>query len=184
MIRKLHIGGQIRVAGWEVLDINPGPAVDHVADARILSLFADDTFATVYASHVLEHFDYRDELAATLAEWCRVLEPGGTIYVSVPDLDVLARLFIDRQWLTPQERFLVMQMIFGAHSDAFDYHQVGFNDQMLGSFLRLAGFTDMQRVARFDLFEDSSRLMFKGVPVSLNMSARKPARPPADSARS
>lgn len=177
VVRKLHIGGQVRAAGWEVLDVNPGPAVDHVADARNLSIFADDTFAVVYASHVVEHFDYKDELAATLTEWHRVMEPGGLIYISVPDLDVLARLFIDRQSLSPQERFLVMQMIFGAHSDKFDYHLVGLNDQFLGSFLRLAGFTDMKRVARFDLFDDSSRLTLNGVPISLNMVARKPERP-------
>ena len=38
MSRKLHIGGQVKAAGWEVLDANPGPIVDHVADARDLSL--------------------------------------------------------------------------------------------------------------------------------------------------
>lgn len=176
MVRKLHIGGQVRAAGWEVLDVTPSPAVDHVADARNLSIFGNDTFAAVYASHVVEHFDYKDELAATLTEWCRVMEPGGTLYISVPDLDVLARLFLDRQKLSPQERFFVMQMIFGGHADKFDYHLVGLNDQFLGSFLRLAGFTDMKRVARFDFFNDSSGLALNGVPISLNMIARKPER--------
>src|ERR1700677_4234075 len=35
---KLHIGGQVKAAGWEVLDANPGPIVDHVANARDLSV--------------------------------------------------------------------------------------------------------------------------------------------------
>jgi protein O-GlcNAc transferase len=48
MSRKLHIGGQIKAAGWEVLDANPGPIVDHVANARDLSVFPDHTFERIY----------------------------------------------------------------------------------------------------------------------------------------
>src|ERR1700761_9647650 len=103
--RKLHIGGQVRKEGWEILDINPGPSVDHVSDAGNLGLFPNDTFAEVYASHVLEHFDYTGSLMAALKEWIRVMVPGGKLYVSVPDLDVLARLFLDRESLSYQDRF-------------------------------------------------------------------------------
>jgi len=60
-----------------VLDANPGPFVDHVGDAGDLSRFETGTFAAVYASHVLEHFDYKDGLVAALREWNRVLAPGG-----------------------------------------------------------------------------------------------------------
>ena len=111
MGRKLHIGGQVRAAGWEVLDANAGPHVDHVADARNLERFDDDAFEEIYASHVVEHLDYKDELVTTLMGWRRVLAPGGTLSVSVPDLDVLAGLFLEPS-LTLHERFTVMRMIF------------------------------------------------------------------------
>ncbi|MBC8132747.1 MAG: methyltransferase domain-containing protein, partial [Deltaproteobacteria bacterium] len=124
-MRKLHIGGQVRSDGWEVLDANPGPCVDHVADARDLSQFADGTFDVIYASHVVEHLDYKDELVATLQQWRRVLVPGGTLYVSVPDFERLASLFLLKGELDIQERFHVMRMIFGGHMDRWDYHQVG-----------------------------------------------------------
>jgi predicted SAM-dependent methyltransferase len=62
MSRKLHIGGQVKAAGWEVFDANPGPIVDHVANARDLSVFPDHTFERIYASHVVEHFDYNGEM--------------------------------------------------------------------------------------------------------------------------
>ena len=65
--RRLHIGGQIRTPGWEVLDANPGQCVDHVANASDLRGFADNSFEQIYASHVVEHFDYRDQLVETLA---------------------------------------------------------------------------------------------------------------------
>ena len=49
--RKLHIGGKLSAAGWEILNVFDGPNVDHVGDAVDLSRFDDATFAEVYASH-------------------------------------------------------------------------------------------------------------------------------------
>jgi len=171
--RRLHIGGQVRTAGWEVLDANPGPCVDHVCNAGDLSAFADDSFEQLYASHVLEHFDYQGQLLETLTEWCRVLEPDGTLCVSVPDLDVLARLFLDRTQLSGQDRFLVMRMIFGGHIDKHDYHLVGLNEEFLTSYLHTAGFVGIHRVSEFGLFDDTSGMKLKTVPISLNMIAMK-----------
>jgi predicted SAM-dependent methyltransferase len=175
MGRKLHIGGHVRMAGWEVLDANAGPHVDHVADARDLRRFADDTFEEIYASHVVEHLDYKDELVTTLSGWRRVLVPGGTLSVSVPDLDVLARLFLEPS-LSLHERFTVMRMIFGGHVDRFDYHLVGLNEEFISGFLRAAGFVDARRVAAFDLFDDASNLEMRGTRISVNIVARKAAR--------
>ena len=77
--RRLHIGGKQKRDGWEILDVNPGPLVDHLGNAIDLSQFADGTFAEIYASHVLEHFDYKEALVAALREWNRVLAPGGVL---------------------------------------------------------------------------------------------------------
>jgi len=172
-LRKLHIGGQVRAEGWEVIDANPGPVVDHRGDAGDLSRFGDGTFEALYASHVLEHFDYKDALPAALREWHRVLAPGGTLYVSVPDLAVLSSLFVLRDQLTMQDRFLVMRMMFGGHIDAHDYHQVGLDVEFLATFLGEAGFVNLRRVKSFGLFEDTSNMLFKGFPISLNVVAEK-----------
>jgi predicted SAM-dependent methyltransferase len=183
MARKLHIGGQVAAPGWEVLDINPGPCVDHVCDARNLDGFGHGTFAYIYASHVVEHFDYQAELVATLTGWNRVLAPGGTLCVSVPDLEVLARLLLNRQLLSAPDRFLVMRMIFGGHIDKHDYHLVGLTEEFLTEYLSASGFIGMRRVAGFGLFNDTSTLAIHGVPISLNMIAGKPAgATPAESA--
>jgi predicted SAM-dependent methyltransferase len=173
--RRLHIGGVERVEGWEVLNAVPGPAVDHVGSAADLGRFADGTFTALYSSHVLEHLDFKDELLAGLKEWHRVLAPGGELYVSVPDLAVLARLFV-ADGLALEHRFAVVKMMFGGHYDAHDYHQVGFDFEILAYFLREAGFADIERVADFGLFDDTSRFVFAGVPISLNVTARRPGR--------
>jgi predicted SAM-dependent methyltransferase len=173
MPRKLHIGGHVRTPGWEVLDANPGPYVDHIGNASDLRIFDDNSFEQIYASHVVEHFDYKDQLIETLKEWHRVLMPSGTLYVSVPDLDTLARLFLDRSLLSVQDRFLVMRMIFGGHIDKYDYHLVGLNEEFLSSYFLAGGFTTMRRVQEFGLFHDTSSLKLKNVPISLNMIAVK-----------
>jgi predicted SAM-dependent methyltransferase len=173
-LRKLHVGGKQRVPGWEILNAIPAPEVDHVGDARDLSRFDDATFATIYASHVLEHLDYKDELARALREWHRVLVPGGCVMISVPDLDVLSRLIVNRESCTLEERFLLMRMMFGGHVDAYDHHQIGFNDEFLAWFLGATGFQGMRRVAHLGVFADTSEETFRGVPISINMIAEKP----------
>lgn len=171
--RQLHVGGKIRVPEWEVLNAVPAPEVDHIGDARDLSAFADGTFTTIYASHVVEHLDYKDELAQTLREWLRVLVPGGKVMISVPDMDILGRLITEKKAHAVEERFLLMRMIFGGHFDAYDYHQVGFNEDFLTWFLKTCGFVNARRVPTLDVFDDTSNTRFKDVPISLNMIAEK-----------
>lgn len=175
MIRRLHIGGQVPAEGWEVLNVNDAPYVDHVGNARDLSRFESDCFQQVYASHVLEHFDYKDEVVAVLKEWHRALAPGGNLYISVPDMDILAELFLAKDRLPAPDYYSVMRMMFGGHIDKYDYHLVGLNQEFLAIFLHEAGFVDIGRVDEFGLFEDESSHKFAGVPISLNVIAEKPA---------
>jgi len=161
------------LSGWEVIDANPGPCVDHVGDAADLTRFETSTFSEIYASHVLEHFDFKDELLAVLTEWHRVLVPGGMLHVSVPDMDTLARLFLERQRFSREDRFMIMMMIFGGHVDKYDYHVVGLNEEFLSRFLSAAGFVQAARVPDFGICDDTSKLRFKDTPISLNMTALK-----------
>jgi len=151
----------------------PGPHVDHLGNAGDLACFEPATFTEIYASHVLEHFDYKDALQAALIEWNRVLEPGGRLWVSVPDMDILCRLFLSKGKLSLEDRYFVMRMIFGGHVDEYDYHQVGLNEEILGHYLAGAGFTHIQRVDSFGLFDDTSDMKFHGVGISVNLIAEK-----------
>jgi protein O-GlcNAc transferase len=173
-LRRLHIGGKVRTDGWEVLNVIPAPEVDHLGNAKDLSMFADGTFDVIYSSHVLEHFDYQDELHNTLVEWSRVIKPGGLLQVCVPDLEVLAKLTLNKELATNQ-RFMVMRMMFGGHINAYDYHQVGLTEEFLRDFLTQAGFEHIERVSPFGLFHDNSNYIYAGELISLNMQARKPA---------
>lgn len=169
-MRRLHIGGVVRAEGWENLNAVSGPHVDHLGNARDLGRFADASFDLVYASHVLEHFDWRHELPLVLAEWRRVLKPGGELHVSVPDLAVLCRLFLE-PGRPLHRRYLLVQMMYGGQVDAFDYHKAGFDADILGACFEDAGFTRWHRVDRFGHFADTSAERFDDVPISLNMVA-------------
>lgn len=173
--RRLHIGGISPAEGWEIFNALAGEHIDHQGNALDLSRFEDNTFEALYASHVLEHFDYKDELQQVLLEWKRVLEPGGKIYISVPDMSTLAQLFLARDQLDVSQRFQVMRMMFGGHVDRYDYHMVGFDQDILVDFLAAAGFVDFVRMSEFGLFQDTSTMRYGGIPISLNVLAHKPA---------
>ena len=172
---KLHIGGKQAHPDWKILDIESRPEVDIIGDAANLSQFTDNSIETIYTSHVLEHFNYliNQELRNTLKEWYRVLQPGGQLMVSVPNLKVLCWLYLDPT-LSFEARFHLMRTIFGGQTTAYDVHKVGFDAEILSSYLLEAGFIDCTIVPEFGLFNDCSSLRFKDTLISLNMIATKP----------
>ncbi len=57
--------------------------------------FASERFDVVYHSHVLEHFSRHD--ASFLIDECfRVMKPGGLLRVAVPDLEQIARCYLEQ----------------------------------------------------------------------------------------
>lgn len=167
--RKLHIGGEQEKSGWEIFNIKEGYA--HEGNAKNLSRFPDETFSEIYASHILEHFDYMNSLRAALKEWHRVLKKGGKIYISVPDLDALCRLWASNPPL--KHKVHLMRIIFGGHMENTDYHFTGLNYEILECFLKGAGFEAITKVDTFGLFGDCSELKIANVPISVNITARK-----------
>jgi predicted SAM-dependent methyltransferase len=171
-VLRLHIGGETPNPGWKIFNIQPGDHVDFVGDCTDLSRFKAGTVEAIYASHVLEHLGYVDELLIAIKEFRRVLKAGCRLLVSVPDFEALCWLFVDSR-LDAATRFHVMRVIFGGQMDPYDFHKVGLTEEFLTDFLRTAGFRGIERVASFDLFDDTSTLSLGGIPISLNLQAVK-----------
>lgn len=169
---KLHIGGKERKDGWTVLNAQPGPVVDIVGDFRDLSAFEDESVEVVYASHVLEHLDMASEALAALKEIYRILHAEGCAMISVPDMAILSQL-ITHPHSTVDVQLHLLRMVFGGQMDAWDYHKSGYTEGVLAGFLGNAGFQNVVRVSEFGLFDDTSSLQVGGVPISLNVEARK-----------
>jgi predicted SAM-dependent methyltransferase len=168
---RLHIGGRQRKEGWKILDIQPRLEVDFIGCVTDLSKFYSNSFKDIYASHVLEHIP-QTKMVNTLLELRRILRDDGRLMISVPDMDVLCRLFLDKT-LSLDERFHVMRIIFGGQVDANDFHYVGLNMDLMVDSLRTAGFSRIKRVESFGLFNDTSDFTVKGVPISLNVEVWK-----------
>lgn len=167
----LHIGGQQRKAGWTVLNVMPGDAVDIVGDVTDLSRFADESCALIYCSHVLEHVSLA-RFGETLKGLARILKPGGRLFISVPDIDVLCHLMLSPR-LSVDDKQKVMLLMFGGQSTPHDFHHVGLNFEFLTRTLQGLGFTSIEQVEDFGLFDDMSTGQFLGVPISLNVVVDK-----------
>ncbi len=56
--------------------------------------FEEGRFSAVYHSHILEHLE-PSEGRELIAECYRVLKPGGVLRIAVPDLECIARLYLE-----------------------------------------------------------------------------------------
>ncbi|WP_454021044.1 class I SAM-dependent methyltransferase [Azospirillum sp. Marseille-Q6669] len=79
---------------WVNMDVAAHDYGVLIHDAATGLPFPDQRFDGVYHSHVLEHLD-RDEAPGFLRECYRVLKPGGVLRVVVPDLEQIARLYVE-----------------------------------------------------------------------------------------
>lgn len=89
---NIGCGGRFR-NGWLNIDFVAKPP--NVVGHNLLEGIPLDESAVdfAYSSHVLEHFD-QDAGLELLREQNRILRPGGTIRVIVPDLEMLARNYL------------------------------------------------------------------------------------------
>lgn len=178
---KLHIGGKEAHPDWKILNVLQAPEVDFIGNASNLEQFEDDSIEAIYASHVLEHFNHgwNNELLNTLHEWYRVLQPGGKLYLSVPDLRVICELFLHPN-LMPTDKLYLMRIMFGGQIDEYDVHKVGFDADILALYLDKVGFYDYEKVTQFNLFKDSSCIKVLDRFISLNIIATKSFNSPTD----
>jgi predicted SAM-dependent methyltransferase len=172
---RLNLGsGETPISEFVNVDaLEDAPGVDVVADIGQRLPFEDEAADLIHASHLLEHFPTAD-VPRLLAEWRRVLKPGGVLLVAVPDLEVIASMLVERQgWFTPPHGPW-LGALYGGQKDEYDFHKTGFTAPWLAHLLREAGFGEVQRVARFaeiPVADASFSPLPFGVNVSLNMRA-------------
>jgi len=101
--------------------------------------FPDCCAQAIFSSHFFEHITRRDA-ERLAAEALRVLEPGGVIRISVPDL---AWLFSEYQRGAGRA---VVDGIFDADGlGEYARHRYMYDEQLLGELLAGAGFTEIER---------------------------------------
>ena len=135
---KLHLGcGKREIPGFVHIDAIDYPHVTHVSTIDHLPYIQEKSVELIYNCHVLEHFK-RSDVKRVLQEWYRVLKPGGTLRVSVPDFAKLCKIYQQEQKLE-----LVIGPLFGRQDYLYNIHYNVFDFNTLSSLLRQAGFCDV-----------------------------------------
>ncbi len=127
-------------------------------DVRRLDL-PDACADVILASDILEHFSHR-EVDTVLAEWARVLKPGGEIIVRCPSLRLQVQAYMRGDW----DADVASYMIFGGQTNPGDYHTMGFDQRSIRAHLSRAGL-DVYDVEERDI-PQSAQL------INLNMVVR------------
>jgi len=177
--RRLHLGcGVKHIPGFFHVDALDYPHVDHVGPVDRLPFVADESVELIYACHLLEHFG-RKEYLGVLAEWRRVLRPGGVLRLAVPDFEACARLYVEGR--LPQGLPLITGLLMGGQRDQYDFHKMVFDRASLTEALLGLGFSSVRpwdwRATDHAWLDDYSQAHLphmdkeNGAPVSLNLEA-------------
>lgn len=145
------------------LDIDPGVAPDIVASITDMSAVPTGSVQAVWSAHNLEHL-FPHEVPLALAEFHRVLAPGGFALVTMPDLQQVAALVAegkleDAAYMSAMGPISAIDMLYGhrasiASGNHFMGHRGGFVATSLAAYLERAGFqaVRVQRDGHFALW--------------------------------
>jgi SAM-dependent methyltransferase len=159
--RIINLGAGGEYNPFEVqVDLADEPHIDYRCDIRSLPDEWEGQFDVAKAHHVLEHFDFA-ETATVLAEWLRILKPGGKIEISVPDLQVFGELLAEGKmdvlaqggiW-GDQAHPYWQQKPYGGydesktrwlqHSNDHNHHKSGFTARFLIDLMKDIGFVNV-----------------------------------------
>ena len=130
---------------WINIDIQKRWNPDVVADIRSMPMFEDNTAEYIVLHHVMEHFGL-GECDDCIRECYRILAPGGSLIVMVPDIDALVKRWI-RKEITD---YIFFTNVYGAYlHDEADRHKWGFIGKTLAEGLRSA-VTEWREIKSFD----------------------------------
>lgn len=151
---RLHVGsGDKRLEGWVNIDLKRLPGVDVVADVTQGLRFSGAE--AVFAEHFLEHLAVEDALGFLL-EVHRVLQPGGWLRLSTPNLDWV--------WLThyrldaeaAEKPLMAVKLNRAFHGWG---HRFVWNREILAEALAACGFDDL----RWCRYGESDLPVFQGL---------------------
>lgn len=182
---KVHLGCWHRfIPGFVHVDLCDMPHIDYKSGIDRLPFFADESVELIYCSHSLEYFD-RDQVSLVLAEWRRVLAPGGVLRLAVPDFGALVRIYQQTGELVRVLGPLYGKMkITTLEGTVTIYHKTAYDEHTLSTLLVENGFVEPNRwdwrKTEHSGVDDHSQAYFphmqkeSGTLVSLNIEAKKP----------
>lgn len=146
MSLRLNLGcNDLPLFDFTNIDIDPRVKPDVVADCLQLP-YEDNTVDEIYAGHLLEHTAIYEN---ALAEWYRVLKPGGKITITVPDTGKALEQY--KKGIISLE--LLNQVVFGADDRNEQNHHQVFTEYIL--------LEQMNKYFKTKIIEDSPLALIK-----------------------
>jgi len=116
--------------GWINLDVNRADGIDVVWNLEFGMPFPDQSCSALFGEHMIEHIS-KENAARLLHECLRVLEPGGILRISTPDVGLYLKSYAgDRKFLshpafdrpaeTAMDRINTMMRENGGHLWVYD----------------------------------------------------------------
>jgi predicted SAM-dependent methyltransferase len=185
MAMKAHLGCWHRfIPGFIHVDLCDMPHINYKNGIDCLPFFSSNSLELIYCSHAFEYFD-RDKAREVLKEWWRVLEPGGTLRLAVPDFRALIGIYEKTGDLSR-----ILGPLYGKFSIDTEqgpltlYHKTTYDQASLSDTLEECGFIrphlwDWRQTEHANI-DDHSQAYFPhmqkdtGILVSLNLQAYKP----------
>jgi ubiquinone/menaquinone biosynthesis C-methylase UbiE len=145
------------------LDIDASVQPDIVGAMLDMSALADAAVDAVFSSHNIEHL-YPHEVPLALAEFKRVLRPGGFVVITCPDLQSVCQLvaedkLTDPAYVSPAGPIAPLDILYGhrppmARGNLYMAHRCGFTQKVLTGTLRAAGFAVVGAMRRTHPYYD------------------------------
>lgn len=134
------------------IDNDPAMNPDILCDARKIPL-EDCTADVIVASHIIEHFSYRETISV-LKEWIRLLKIGGKLVIVAPNLKWAAEKILDPN-VDKNDAERAMFMYFSAQKGDMrsayqDVHKAGFTPEGLAGALQRTGLLDEIEIVTSD----------------------------------
>ena len=173
----LHLGcGPVNHPSFINIDGIAYPHIHYIRAIDNLKPFAPESVDLIYASHCLEHFSFR-KVPKVLSEWYRILKKEGTLRISVPDFELLLKIYNENN----QDIETIIQPLMGGQDYKYNFHMTVFNQKNLDKLLKNTGFRNVQiwipGTSPTTTFNDWScrSIIVRGklYPVSLNIEAIK-----------
>jgi len=178
---RLHIGcGSVNIPMWSNVDIDKSyDHITHIAEAHDLPL-SDNMYSEIYASHILEYYDWSEAKNIVLPEWKRVLKHNGILRLAVPNFKKMIELYsagLDLSYF--------IGPLYGKMevNNGHIYHKTTYDEKTLTRMLIDVGFTDVKKWDWRDTeqkdYDDYSRSYIphmdfeRGTLISLNIQCKK-----------
>ena len=178
---KLHLGsGPMVLSGWINIDARSYPGVAVMRLPSGLKRFPNNSATFVYCSHMVEYFDYPDQVHQLAIEIRRILKPGGALRFVVPGIERIIRAYVadDKEFFKEQNRHhppncttklehLMYALQYGGE------HKYGYDFETAQKFLQRAGFTKIADSAYNESEFPELRVDYRGKDLSLFVEAVK-----------